>query len=180
MKSITVLILLVTLTTCYRDCVLPDDDRWTSLSTSNDSIVDNTYALLDGKIYYGAFNRAFYRNIILQKDPLPYLKKVDIHSFQVCKGSCYGRDKNHVYAPIYFVFVDGIDEDHSGYYAKEDYILKGVSPNRFKYLRDGYAVSDNRMFYNGFEIQWRNEILNDSTPITDSIIDNNVIIVSQD
>ena len=180
MKNIPALILLVTLTACYRGSVLPDDDRWTRLSISNDSIVDNTYALLDGKIYYGAFNRAFYRDIILHNDPLPYLKEVDINSFQVCKGSCYARDKNHVYAPISFVFVDGVDEDHCGFYAKEDYILKGVSPKSFKYLRNGYAISDKRMFYNGFEIQWRNEILNDSIPITESVIDNNVIIVSQD
>ena len=175
-----ILIILATLTACYENGALPDDSNWVGLSTSKDSIADNTYVLLDGKVYYGSFNSSFYRDIILHKEPIPYLKEVDISSFQVYDGSCYARDKNHVYAPTYFVFVDGVDEDHSGYYAKEDYILKGVSPKRFKYLRDGYAISDNRMFYNGFEIEWRNDILNDSTIITDSVIDKNVILISHD
>ena len=180
MRNVTMLIMLATLTGCYEGSTLPNDGNWVKLSTSKDSIVDNTYALLDGKVYFGSFNGSFYRDIILHKKPIPCLKEVDISSFQIYDGSCYARDKNYVYAPTFFVFVDGVDEDHSGYYAKEDYILKGVSPKRFKYLRDGYAISDSRMFYNGFEIEWRNDILNESMPITESVIDKNVIIVSQE
>ena len=38
-------------------------------------------------------------------------------------------------------------------------MLKGANPNRFRYIRDGYAVSGNQMYLNGEKIEWNDSII---------------------
>ena len=156
---------------CSRSSDIVDNGTWTKVSTFEDSLV-NTYALIDGKVYYGGFDRIFYDSVLSSRlvSDLPYLKEAEIETFEVCENSCYARDAHHVYAPLQLEFIDG--DEYGGYYAVQ-YLIKSADPQKFKFIRNDYAVSGNHMYYEGNEIYWREDVLNNSIPITDEFITQN-------
>lgn len=166
-------IIIIMCVACSKSDNIIDNGNWTRIYSFNDSLVKNTYALIDGKIYYGGFDRRFYDSVLCSEpaSDRPYLKQVDLKSFEICENSCYARDAHHVYAPLQIEFVDG--EEYGGYYAVE-YIIENANPRKFKYIRNDYAISGNHMYYEGKEISWRSDVLNCSIPITnDFILQNN-------
>ena len=104
--NIVVIILIgVLIAPCYacsRGGSIVDQGKWTKISSFEDSVVKDTYTLINGKIYYGGFDRAFYDSVLCSRSVsgLPYLKEADIETFEVCENSCYARDAHHVYAPL--------------------------------------------------------------------------------
>ena len=77
----------------------------------------------------------------------------DNETFRVCKGSEYAKDKYHVYYPQVVICYDGFKEDkETGEYegfggeVAEKIILRGAKPSQFKYIGNGYAVSETRCF----------------------------------
>lgn len=156
---------------CTRSSDIVDNGTWTKISTFEDSLA-NTYALIDGKIYYGGFDRVFYDSVLSSRpvSDMPYLKDADIETFEVCVNSCYARDAHHVYAPLQLEFLDG--DEYGGYYAVK-YVIENANPQKFKYIRNDYAVSGSHMYYEGQEIYWRDDVLNDSIPVNDDFISRN-------
>lgn len=154
---------------CSRDRIIVDQGQWTKISSFEDSVVKDTYALIDGKIYYGGFDRAFYDSVLCSRPEadLPYLKEADVETFEVCENSYYARDAHHVYAPLQLEYLDG--EKYGGYYAVQ-YIIKNADHQIFKIIRNNYAVSGHHMYYEGKEISWRDEVLDPSIPINDDFI----------
>ena len=67
---------------CSRDRIIVDQGQWTKISSFEDSVVKDTYALIDGKIYYGGFDRAFYDSVLCSRPEadLPYLKEAALPS----------------------------------------------------------------------------------------------------
>ena len=171
--NIVVIILIgVLIAPCYacsRGGSIVDQDKWTKISSFEDSVVKDTYALINGKIYYGGFDRAFYDSVLCSRSVsgLPYLKEADIETFEVCENSCYARDAHHVYAPLQIEYLDG--DEYGGYYAVQ-YIIKNADHQNFKIIRNNYAVSGHHMYYEGKEISWRDEVLDPSIPINDDFI----------
>lgn len=147
-----------------------DCGKWVKIKAADDSIV-NGYALIDGKIYCGFFDLDFIANYLSSKNE-GYIKDADVNTFEICVGTHYARDKRTVYYPRDITYVDGWD--WGGGFAT-DYFVPHASRENFKYLRNGYAISGNHMYYEGEEIVWREDILNDEIPITDSVINQNVL-----
>lgn len=88
--------------------------------------------------------------------------KVDAKNIEVCKGSGYARDKEHVYYPYRKIFVDyDYYPDgllfHGPFFDK--YLIKNAHPSTFKYIGNGYGVDGRRMFYNGEEISWDDDVI---------------------
>ena len=154
---------------CSRGGSIADQGQWTKISSFDDSVVKDTYALIDGKIYYGGFDRAFYDSVLCSKpeSDLPYLKGADVETFEVCENSCYARDAHHVYAPLQIEYLDS--DEYGGYYAVQ-HIIKNADSQDFKIIRNDYAVSGHHMYYEGQEISWRDDVLDSSIPINDDFI----------
>ena len=161
--------LIINCLACSKGSDIVDQGQWTKISSFEDSVIKDTYALIDGKIYYGGFDRAFYDSVLCSRpeSDLPYLKGADVETFEVCENSCYARDAHHVYAPIQIEYLDG--DEYGGYYAVQ-YIIKNANPQDFKIIRNDYAVSGHHMYYEGKEISWREDVLNSSIPIDDDFI----------
>lgn len=170
MGRVTLYILFILLFySCGEDCIM-DNGSWRPISSECDSLVDE-YTLINGKIYYGTFDANFVSEC-LEKHNIVFFTDVDIATFEVCQGTDYARDKRNVYYPIEIKCVEGWE--YGGCYATK-YIIAKARPDKFKYIREGYAVSGKHMFYEGEEIVWREDILNDEIPITDSVINQNVL-----
>ncbi len=93
----------------------------------------------------------------------PSMSKVDIQTFEVCVGSGYARDKKRVYYPIKEICIDATTYGDCYF---EDYIVKNADPKSFKYLHDGYAIDGKRMYLDGKNIKWKEEILKSiKTPV---------------
>ena len=102
----------------------------------------NGYTRIGNCIYGGDANAS-------QAQPL----KVDINSFEVCRGSGYARDIKHVYYPI----AKEYDED--GKCRFTEYVVKGMNPEKFLYVGNGYAIAGKKMYYKGHRIKWNNTIV---------------------
>ena len=169
LRLVIIAVLLSCLISCKEKKVV-DHGQWVRIQETDDSIV-NGFALVDGKIYYGYFDLDFIENY-LSKTKEGFIENADIETFEICVGTDYARDKNFVYYPIESKCVDGWE--YGGCFVTK-YLLAKARPDKFKYVRDGYAVSGNHMFYEGEEIVWRDDILNDSIQISDRIISQNVL-----
>lgn len=163
--------LLVILYSCNSNNI-EDNGIWVEVSPLKED-VNEEYCIVDGRVYLGTFNMDFYNEVLSKITDQYYLKEVDLKTFKVCQGTCYAKDKNHVYGPISDTCMD---TELNGGCVYDDYIIKTATPDSFRYLRNGYAISDGHMYYNGIEIEWRNDILNDSIPITEAMILKNTSI----
>lgn len=148
-KSITVLIVLflISITSCTNNTVLKDNGEWVKLTESQ---------YLDG---YFIYNNEIYGSYVSGLQDYKYcepLKGVDRVSFQVCKGSGYAKDKNHVYYPISVVCEDA--EEFSICYFDE-YVVENADPANFMYLGNGYGVCGTILFLEGKEIPWNKELI---------------------
>jgi len=132
-------LLLLLFSSCFskNHIEIEDNGNWVKLEDGK-SIDGYTRA---GNLIYGG-----YLDILAYFEPM---SEVDVQTFEVCVGSGYARDKKHVYYPLWEVCEDG--EDYGGCYFKE-YIVKKAKPKTFKYLKDGYAIDKNYLFYNGKKI----------------------------
>ena len=133
------------------------------LSNNNSNIIDkghwvklNEGESIDGYTKIGNTIYGCYMDSIIDYHHFDSLTNVDVSTFEVCVGSGYARDKNHVYYPLRVVCVDA--ETWGGCYF-EEYIIKKVSPNSFKYIKNGYAIDGNKMYFEGKEIKWHNDLL---------------------
>ena len=147
-----------------------DCGEWVKIKATDDSIV-NGYALIDGRIYCGYFDLEFIENYLSSENE-GYIENADVETFEICVGTYYARDRKAVYYPRDITYVDGWD--WGGGFAT-DYLVPHASRENFKYLRNGYAVSGHHMYYEGEEIVWRDDILNDKMQITDSVINQNAL-----
>ena len=169
MERLLIYTLLSLLFFSCEDNTIVDHGKWISIAQQCDSIVDG-YALIDEKVYYGSFDSIFFTDY-LKKNGKGFLIGVDIETFELCQGTNYARDKNHVYYPIEVKCVEGWS--YGGCYVT-NYLLPKARPDKFKFLRDGYAISGDHMYWRGEEIVWREDILDETVPITDSIIHQNI------
>ena len=156
-KMILTLVMLLLLPACtYRSDGISDNGEWVTVPV-NESV--SGYDNIGGQIYWG-----YIVGLDFTEDENV---NADIVTFRVCKGSEYARDKRHVYYPQDQVCFDGFKEDEKtgeyeafgGTVAKK-MILKGARPSQFKYIGNGYAVSGNKMYYNGEAIEWNDSIAN--------------------
>lgn len=144
-KLISALIVSLLLAGCsYRSDDIKDNGVWVSVPIG-ESVMG--YDNIGGKIYWGYITDDFTADSELG---------ADIETFRVCKGSEYAKDKHHVYYPQDEVCFDGLD---CGGIIAEKMILKGANPSRFRYIKDGYAVSGNQMYLNGKKIEWNDSII---------------------
>ena len=74
------------------------------------------------------------------------LKNVDAKTFKVFAGTKYAKDKNHVYYPLVIACIDFTDCGVC-YYSKV--IIELATPEDFKYLGKGYAVSGKNVYFRG-------------------------------
>lgn len=169
----TIFSLLIMLCSCNRNNI-EDKGIWVDVSPLKDVVYED-YCIVDGRVYLGSFNTDFYNEVLSKITDCYYLKEVDIKTFKVCQGTCYAKDKNHVYGPICDTCID---TELNGGCVYDDYIIKTATPDTFKYVRGGYAISGRHMYYNAIEIEWRDDVLNDSIPITEEMVSKNKSIQS--
>jgi len=86
------------------------------------------------------------------------MSDVDVQTFKVCKGSGYAKDNKRVYYPLMVTCVEG--KNYGGCYF-EKYVVQKAKPETFKYLKDGYAIDRNQLFYKGEKIKYKNSIIKD-------------------
>ena len=139
-----------------------DKGIWREVKTIEDSLIDMEYSVIDGRVYFGSFDYNFYDKYLKPQNK-GFIDNIDILSFEICEGTFYARDKNHVYYPTLITCVDGYE---FGGCFTECYTIQNADPQKFKYIRDGYAVSGNHMFYDGEEIKWRDDVLIDTIDLT--------------
>ena len=156
-KLILTIVLFLSLSACtYRSDEICDNGKWVIVPVG-ESV--SGYDNIGGQIYWGyivGLDFTEYENV-----------DADIETFRICIGSEYAKDKHHVYYPQDQVCFDGFKEDEKtseyeafgGTVAKK-MILKGARPSQFKYIGNGYAVSGNKMYYNGEVIEWNDSIAN--------------------
>ena len=156
MKTLTsALIVTLLLSGCtYRSDDIEDNGVWVSVP-EGESVMG--YDNIGGKIYWGYIIDDFTADQELD---------ADIETFRVCKGTEYAKDKRRVYYPQDQVCYDGIrfNEENGEYEGiggviAQKIVLRGANPSRFKYIRDGYAVSGNQMYLNGEKIEWNDSII---------------------
>ena len=166
MRNLSIIFLFITFLCSCNSNNIEDNGIWVDVSPLKE-VVNEEYCIVDGRVYLGTFNKDFYDEVLSKITDQYYIKEVDLSTFKVCQGTCYAKDKNHVYGPISDTCMD---TESNGGCVYDDYIIKTASPDSFRYLRNGYAISGRHMYYNGIEIEWRDDILNDSIPITDAMI----------
>lgn len=156
-KMILTIVLFLSLSACtYRSDEICDNGEWVIVPVG-ESV--SGYDNIGGQIYWG-----YIVGLDFTEDENV---DADIETFRVCIGSEYAKDKHHVYYPQDQVCFDGFKEDEKtgeyeafgGTVAKK-MILKGARPSQFKYIGNGYAVSGNKMYYNGEVIEWNDSIAN--------------------
>ena len=156
-KLILTIVLFLSLSACtYRSDEICDNGKWVIVPVG-ESV--SGYDNIGGQIYWG-----YIVGLDFTEDENV---NADIETFRVCKGSEYARDKHHVYYPQDQACFDGFKEDkETGEYeafggtVAKKMILKGARPSQFKYIGNGYAVSGNKIYYNGEVIEWNDSIAN--------------------
>lgn len=145
-KLISILIVYLLFVGCsYRSDDIKDNGDWVPVPIG-ESVMG--YENISGKIYWGYIVGVDFtenENVC-----------ADIETFRVCKCSEYAKGKHHVYYPQDEICFDGLD---CGGIIAEKMILEGANPRRFRYIRDGYAVSGNQMYLNGKKIEWNDSII---------------------
>ncbi len=162
---------VLTVSCADRSQNIRDRGMWIRLEEGRDC---DGYALIGNKVY-GVF-------LGLPQDYSLFdpLQGVDIPSFEVCKGSGYAKDRNHVYYPIRITCEDGLIEDsdggereYGGCYFQE-YVIEGSDPATFNYLGNGYAVDKANMYLNGKIITWDNSVLENPDDSIHTVLQNHV------
>ena len=154
-KLISALIASLLFVGCsYRSDDIKDNGVWVSVP-EGESVMG--YYNIGGKIYWGYIVDDFTADQELD---------ADVESFRVCKETEYAKDKRRVYYPQDQVCYDGIkfneeNDEYEGFggVIAQKIVLKGANPSRFRYIRDGYAVSGNQMYLNGEKIEWNDSII---------------------
>lgn len=146
-KVVIVILASFYLVSCTDNSNYKDVGIWVKLEEGKS--IDG-YILNNNHIYGGEFD------YVKDLKGIPPLEGVDIKTFEVCKGSGYARDKNHVYYPIRILACDG---EGYGYLCYVEYIVKTnyfyglvsiyANPHSFKYIGNGYAVDGSTMYYRG-------------------------------
>lgn len=154
---IFVTLCLIGLSCFFEQKQCDDQGIWVKLF---EDIPEGGYVLHNNQIY------GCYVDSISDIKRVPPMENVDISSFEVCRGTGYARDKNHVYYPLKLVAVDGED---FGFTFFEEYVLKkkflwdviclDVNPKTFIYIGEGYAIDGNIMFRYGQRIKWNSNVL---------------------
>ncbi len=80
----------------------------------------------------------------------PFMKGVDIGTFEVCFRTRYARDKNRVYYPIEEQCEDGLT--CSACYCTH-YVVKGADPGSLRCLGNDYAADRRRGYLRGEEVE---------------------------
>ena len=144
MKFLIIFIIGLFFVSCHQSPI-EDQGAWRKLER-NEKI--GLYLRVGNRIYGGSF----YIKDTIHITPL---KDVDASTFEICEGTEYARDKNHVYYPIRIMCTDG--EDWGGCYF-EEYIVDGASPESFIYIKDDYGVDGYRMYNRGERIEWNDSV----------------------
>lgn len=138
----------------YEDVI--DNGKWRLL---DDEEREGWYLRVNNKIY--GCDEIDIKCCIKYYSPL---KGIHINTFKVAKDCDYAKDKNHVYYPLHVRCEDSIEESEDGcgdacYFI--EYVIKDADPKTFKYLGDEYAVDKRHMYYQGIQIPWDNDILDE-------------------
>lgn len=138
-----VVLIGITVMACLdKSANIKDQGEWISLREGESC---DWYYFKEGGVYgMSPTDFKYYRYI----DPL---EGIDIPSFEVCKGSLYAKDKNHVYYPLLEECEDG--PEYGACYMVE-YIIEEADPTTFKYIGNGCGVDRRNMYRNGVKIPW--------------------------
>lgn len=74
------------------------------------------------------------------------MSNIDINTFEVCVGSKYAKDNNHVYYPLEIICVDRKD---SGVCSCTKYIIEAANSKTFRYLNKDYATDGTKAYFRG-------------------------------
>lgn len=132
-----------------------DVGDWIKMQDS--SKIDN-YIVFKGNVYCINLVTTDFNDLLCTRP----LEGADAFSFEVCKGSLYARDRDHVYYPIMKMGVNidslwGSVTRFSEVYGRVR--IDKADPKTFKYIGDGYGIDKKHMYYNGEEISWDDDII---------------------
>lgn len=146
-KYIIITILASLITSCTNRNNFVDNGNWIKL---DEDIKHKFYHRINDTIIIGLIKPWEYNYNLIR------MHEVDIATFEVCEGSGYARDCNHVYFPILQRCYD--DAPFDGIFV--EYYLTEADPKTFKYIGNEYGADKRNMFHWGTKIDWDNEIIN--------------------